>query len=291
MIKENKITIIILLIVFSIIGIVVYFINRNQLELDEKNKTTEYHELVLLSDESLFFSISENINNLCKMISNGFRDNVYDILDKDYTFENNISIDNVLSYFTDYQNTSFQASEIYVISNKNNYIFLVQGYLKNDVMDQVNYIKDTKNYVLYYNIDESSYAIYPIDKGKYEKLIVSNDFKFKTISHNDNNNFNITNYDESIIAAIYYNDIISNIYSNPSYIYDKIGTRTKNKYFNTLEEFIDYTSKNDLITSGMLEKYNKVSNTYNLVDSNNTLYTVNVIHGLNYSVEISFDKD
>lgn len=132
--KINFITILILLILLGIIAIVLFFLVKNNPNVENNS---EYGEIALLDDSSLFFTVSLNINKICDYVNNDQSEELYSILDENYLKNNSLTTSNVIEKFYEkYNGTSFSATEIYVVSNDKNYKFFVKGNLKVEIMDE-----------------------------------------------------------------------------------------------------------------------------------------------------------
>ena len=290
MFKENKTTIIILILLFLGIGFLVYYFGMRDLNNKNKIKETEYNELVYIKDESLFFSISNNINKICEYVDNNKALSLYNLLDDEYVRNNIIDGSNVLNYFSDYKNTTFRAIEISAISNRNKYIFIVQGQLLNNMYDAKAFIKDNKSFIVYYDIDTNVFKVNPISYDEYLDYLKRDRFDFKDIVENSDNRFNMSSYDNDTLAMIYFNFIKNNFNDNASYIYDNIDSDTKNIYFNTLEKFVDFVIENNYFNNNYLVKYYKSDNVYTLVDNKNYKYIFEIDHGLKFLLKIDLEE-
>ena len=288
--KENKITIIVLLIILAIIIAIFYLFNKQE---TERVQSTEYLEIEKLDDSSTFFSISENINKICEYVNNNKPTKLINIIDKDYLNKNSLTSSNIISHFQDeYQNTTFKSYDTYVISNKNLYKYYVHGYLYVNMFDEPSTITEEKYFILNYNINNLSYSIEPIDKEIYNKALETKEINFKEITSNNDNRFTQLNLSSYNLAVLYFNDFIQTIINNPEQAYDKLNATTIDNYFPEYNDFQEYINNNkEKIYNAKVEKYSKGGNSYRYIDNNGINYIINVIHGLNYSVQISLDEE
>lgn len=284
--RQDVKTIIILLIIFATIFAIVYLFTAEDRNI---KKTSEYVSFVALEDESLFLSVSEGINYFFEAINSNDNVKALNLLDDDYIRKNEISSENILNKFQNYNGTSFKASTIDVISRNNNYAFLIEGYVINNVFEESANIKEKSYFILNYDIVSSDYLIEQISQKKYNKY--KKDKKILPVENiNKGNNLILKSYNEESLSLYYFNDVISNIYDNPDYIYERLGETTKNNYFNTYDKFIDYIKKNSTFENVYLKKYNKINNLYKLIDNKNNEYNITVSHGLNYSINIKINE-
>lgn len=288
--KENKITIIVLIITLAIIVGIFYFFNQQE---TERVESTEYLEIEELNDSSMFFSVSENINKICEYVNNNEPTKLINILDKEYIEQNNLTTNNIINYFLeDYQNTTFKSHDTYVVSDKNLYKYYIHGYLYVNMFDEPSTITEEKYFVLNYDLNSLTYSIEPINKNTYNEALESSQFQFKEISTNDDNKFTQLNLSSYNLAVLYFNDFIQTTINEPEEAYKKLDTSTIDDYFPEYNNFYEYVKSNiETIYSTKVEKYSKSGNSYRYIDNNGINYVINVSHGLNYSVQISLDEE
>lgn len=268
--KRDVITLVVLAIIFVVIFIVMYINKENDEDIDVKN---EFNKLTLLTDESTFLSVSDSINKIC-----------------DYSNTNSqllsfIMKDNINS--ADYENMSFKAEQIYVISNLNLYKYYVKGNFYQELMDQeAKYIK-TEYFILNYDLNASAFNIEIInsdiyDNAKEEKYI------FEVIDNNNYNNFEYSTISKKTRAIMYFNDFITKIYSSSEEAYNLLSSETKNNYFNTYEEFLTFIQTHDNIT---LESYSIGENEIYIKDNYSIEYSFEINYVLNYNVTINITEE
>jgi len=233
--KRDIITLMILGIIFFFILVIILINNNN-----EKNKNkTEYSDLTLLTNESVFLSISNSINKISEYSNNN--------ISLSYIVKNDINK-------KDYQNTSYKAEEIYVVSNLNLYKYYVKGSFYKEVMDMVpEYIKD-EYFVLNYDMENRTYNIELINEKKYNNAS-NEEYKFESISKNEYNDFVYSNLNNKSRALMYFNDYLNKMYYNQEEAYSLLTNETKNNYFLTINEFKNYiNNKNFSMKEFSVEK-------------------------------------
>lgn len=256
--KKDIITIIVLLVIFGIIFLIALISKDNENEIKRK---TEYNELTLLTNEDIFLSVSNNISRSFEY--------------SDYIIKNN-----------KYENMTFTAERIYVISNLNLYKYYVEGNLyKLSENDPKNIGKEY--FVLNYDIKSKAYNVETISKDKYENAS-SEKHVFKVIDSNQYNEFEYTNLNDKNRASMYFNDFVENMYLNTEKAYKILSTETKEKYFNTLEDFEKFTTQN---TNIIMKEYGVNNNKIAVVDNNGIEYIFNITYVLEYNVTMNMTED
>ena len=287
--KSNIKILLVLLLFFSILGIFLYvFSGKKGNDVD----STEYNEIELVNNPSVFFSVALNINKFCEYLNENNNISAYNVLDVDFTTTNSINIDNILEkYGSEYENVTFSGKEIYVVSNKELYKYYVKGYLKKEQMDEYPKIQSEVYYILNYNIDKSVFSIEIIDKEIYLKSIKSKNFVFKEIDKNSNNVFENTTIIQSSLVSMYFYDFVRNLFSNPEYAYNSLSTDTKKNNFESYESFInEINNNNEYYSNIILSEYNVSNNNYYYKDNYGNIYTFIVSGVMNYSVTIDFSE-
>lgn len=285
--KTNFLILIVLFIIFGIIGLLIVLFSSN-----EKNdiNSTQYSYLSAVNDESIFFSVSSNINKLYEYIQLDDLSSAYNLLDKSYIETNNISYQNLLEKLNlEYGSVSFSARQMYVISNKNQYKYLVKGYIKKDTMDVATEIINTSYCILNYDVENGGFSIELITESKYLELIKNRKINFDDFFVNINNQFEYVNISESSLASLYFNDFMNDLFANPTYAYECLSTETKENYFNTYDEFLTEINNNlEYYSSIRYTGYNISNNEYKYIDNYNNEYVFTVNNVMNYTVDIKF---
>lgn len=286
MYKINVKSILILLAFFIVIGVIVFYFSFK--EAEEKRSNTE---LEVLDDVSMFFSVSSNINNFLTYVTDGNLTATMNILDKNYIDNNyNTIVNYVTNEKSQYKNSSFSPVLMYQVGYKQNFKYLVKGYLKNDVYEEPSTIKSEIYLVLNLDIEKNIFSIEIIDKNKFEESITTEKFEYSNISSNNNNKFSYTSMNEEKLAVLYYNDFYDNVFSNTKFAYDKVTIDTKNKYFPTYEEFVDKMITNNNFENISVKGYNVSDGVYTIMDKRGDKFIFTAKGIMDYSVTIEFNE-
>ena len=263
--KRDIVTLVILGIIFAFIFVIILLIGNN--EEDIKNKS-EYNELTLVSSESIFLSVSNNINKICEYSNDNISLN---FIMKDEINKN------------EYKNILFQAEQMYVVSNLNLYKYYVKGQFYKNVEDTIpEYIKDGY-FILNYDIETTSYNIEKITKERYENA-KSEEYIFEKINSNDYNRFKYSNLNNKSRALLYFNDFLNKIYSAPEKAYNLLTSETRNSNFNTYNQFKEFISNYNNIT---MKEYSVNGNKIGIKDNYDNEYIFKITYVLEYSVAIN----
>jgi len=264
--KRDIITIAILVLIFEIIFVIALI---NKKDKDEINETSEFEKITLLTDEETFLSISNMINKISIYSSNNTQA-------LSFVMKNDINIE-------DYQNTSYKAEQIYVISKVNLYKYYVKGKLYEDIMDEDPKFLKEEYFILNYDMDNSSFNIEIIDDNRYENAS-SEDYIFETINKNDYNRFEYSSLSQKSRAIMYFNDFLNIMYSNPEEAYNLLSTGTKQTYFNNYDDFKNFILNHDNIS---LVEYSVNDNQIGIKDNYNIEYIFDITYILKYNVTIN----
>lgn len=261
--KRDKKALVVLGVIFSII-ILIVLINRNAGE--EERKKTEFRDLTLVTDENTFFSVINNLNKLSN----------YSISDA-----------NLLKYITsddidykEYEFTFLEVEEMYVISKLNLYKYYVKGNLYKDSFEEQPTLVGEKYYVLNYDITTSCFNIEIINKKKYENAKTTKQ-KFNDIEKNEYNKFEYTTLNNKSRALLYFNDFIK---KDSKSMYELLSIATKEKYFNTYEEFENYLKKYSNIST---KEFSTNNNKIAIKDNYGNEYIFDIDGILKYTVSIT----
>ena len=263
--KRDVITLLILGSIFVFIFVIVLIIENNS---KDKNIKSEYEELTLLTDEQIFISVSNNINNISVYSNN--EANVLNLIVKD-------DINNAK-----YKNTTFQAKEIYVISDLELYKYYVKGSFYTDFYNQNSEFIRDEYFILNYDMNSSSYNIETISKERYSEIKNEKPI-FEKIERNNYNEFKYTTLSAKSRANIYFYDFYKKMINNPEEAYNLLTTETKNEYFQTLDKFKNFISKND---SFSMKQFSVDKDRIGIKDNNNNEYVFEISYILRYNVTI-----
>lgn len=285
--KTNFLILIVLFVIFSIIGVLILLLSSN-----EKNSvnSTQYSFLTTVNDESIFFSVSSNINKLYEYIQIGDLSSAYELLDKKNAEIKDINQQNLIGKLNlEYDSVSFSARKMYVISNKNQYKYLVKGYIKKDTMDVATEIISISYCILNYDVENGGFSIELITESEYLELIKDKTINFDDFSVNINNQFEYVNISESVLASLYFNEFINDLFANPTYAYESLSTETKDNYFDTYDKFLTEINNNlEYYSNITYTGYNISNNEYRYIDNYNNEYIFLVNNVMNYIVDINF---
>lgn len=264
--KRDIVTLSILAGIFVFILLIV-LLNWNK-EEDIKNKT-EFNELVILNDESVFLSVSNSINKICEYSNNNTS---LDFILKNEEYNKN-----------KYKNTSFKANEIYVVSKLELYKYYVKGSFYKEVMDQPpTYIEDGY-FILNYDMENTSYNIEIINEEKYNNA-KDEKYIFEKVNSNNYNRFEYSNLSNKSRALLYFNDFLNKLNYNIEEAYNLLSSDTKNNRFTTIDEFRNFISENKNIT---MKEYSINNNEIGIKDNYNNEYIFRITYAFKYIVTIN----
>lgn len=263
--KRDTITLIILAVIFLFVFAVIILLNNNT---DKTALKTEYNEITLVKDEPVFLSVSDAINKICEYATEN--------ISLSFIMKNDVEK-------TEYKNMTFKADEIYVVSKLNLYKYYIKGSFYADIMDQPpKYIKDGY-FILNYDIDNSAYNIEQIKKEKYENA--SNDeYVFEKINFNEYNRFEYKNLTPKSRALMYFYNYLNKMYYETENAYYILNDETKDKYFNTYEEFKKFVSS---YKTSSIKEYSIEGNKIGIIDSEYNEFILEISYVLKYNVTIN----
>ncbi len=275
--KDDKKTLIVVLVVCIICGLIIFFTSR-------KSNTDK---LVYVNDYSTFFSITREVNNyISYMVTNN--DNVKSLLDDRYLDSNTIIDSKNYSVLSEVSTNNIE----YVKIGKN-YLYLVNGKIIENDFDSTNIIDDNFKIVVLNDVSNNTYSLYPVNSDNYKKVI--NSIKKINIDSNPNNKMieseNITDVQ---ICKLYFSDYVSKLFNNTKDAYEMLNDSMK-KRFNTYEEFNKYVDDNiSKITSSSklcnMDEY-KDNRVYTVIDNNDNSYSFSENGVMNYKVNFYFKSN
>lgn len=268
--RRDIITLAILAIIFGIIFLLMFITKGNE---EDVKGNTEFNELTLLTDESIFLSVVKNINKICEYSND-------DSQVLDFIMKNDID-------FNNYKNTSFKAEQIYVVSKLNLYKYYIKGNLYEDIIDEKAKFLRQEYFILNYDMENSSFNIELIDENRYESAS-EEDYIFETINKNDYNMFEYSSLSQKSRAVMYFNDFINKMYSSPNEAYNLLSTSTKLKYFSTYEHFKNFILKHNNIS---LVEYSVNGSEIGIKDNYNIEYIFDIAYILKYNVTINMTEE
>lgn len=237
---------------------------------------------------NVFFSNVNYLNNYISKIASADNKAVYGLLNNKYIEENNITIDNVLEQVGDYSIlSSFDATEMYYVQVKDDFIYYIKGNIYEDTYDDRNLVEENFSIIIITDVNNLSYSIYPVDDKNNEKIINS----IKKINI-ENNKYNSIVESELInkeqICVIYLSDFIDNIYNNINSSYDSLSDTMK-KIYPTSNDYKNYINNNFNLISSAADKCKLEElddkRKYTVIDTNGNTYIFNEEYIMNYEVD------
>ena len=266
--KRDFVTLLVVILIFGIIALSVFIIKKYTSDVVEKS---EYDTLTLLTDETMFLSVSNSINKI-----------------NEYSTSNpallNYIVNDSIDYLK-YENTYFTAKEIYVISNLNLYKYYVMGEVYTNDVDGYDYIENGY-YILNFDMSSESFSIDIIDSDTYNK---ASDIEsiFSSIKSNNYNKFEYLTISPKSRATMYFNDYLRLIYNDSEKAYEYLSSETKDNYFNTYADFVNYIENYSNIT---LKEFSSNDDVVGVIDNYGNEYIFNISYVWKYNVSIIVNK-
>lgn len=205
----------------------------------EPNGNSSLHviskEIEKLTDENVFFSLQNTINNYYEMISNKETFKLLNILDSDFIKAENINSVNIYNILgSNLQSVSYVIKNIYYNPNSSITYYFINGYFTNvsilDDDDFSEYIPNL-NYLIVVDSD-NKYVIKPLDKNidikEYAKAysIIDKDI-------NSNETLVINNTSEKNKLSIYIGEFLNLMFYDSERAYNMLDNETKKLYSNS----------------------------------------------------------
>lgn len=277
--KDDKRTLIVVLVVCIICGIIIFFASRK----------SNIDRMAPVKDYSTFFSITSETEKYISYIAMDDYDNIKSLLDSSFIDSNNNGME-----FGNYSPlSSLSTDSIDYIGIKDNYLYLVKGKIVENGFDSSNVIEDNFMVIVLNDTSSKSFSIYPVNNDNYEKVI--NSIKKINIDRNSINEIISTgDFTDVQICKLYFSDYVSKLINNMKDAYEFLGDDMKEK-FKSYEEFNAYIKNNikKISTSSKLckmEEYDD-SRVYSVIDSNDNSYTFTEKGVMNYKVYFNFKLD
>lgn len=284
--SENKIKMIIISSILLICLIFIFIL----IKINEDNKYTTEETIVFnaVEDYNTYYFIQKNINNFLNYLSNSSKDNVYNLLNKNFIEENSLSLENSL-YDKELANTKttynirIESLKTYQL-DKNNNIILYD--LTGDIYDNgYDLYKNvgSRRFILLVDYYKKTFNVYPIIKTISNKDIV---MKLKTDIGIENNNYNdletVSVITENMMCMTYYYDLhnlILNDKEKAVKIIQNIDSIKK------LEKIIE--DNNFFVNISSCKTDGKIGEKiYHIIDINGNKYTFKENGIMNYTVSI-----
>lgn len=121
------------------------------------------NEFTLLTEEASFWGINEIINQFFNYLTQGDNSNLYEMLDREYIKENNISISNISEVLKkNYIDVNYNIKNIYYNAGSDVTYYFVDGYVLNYTVETTDLIDNVQFLII---VDESTscYELRPIE--------------------------------------------------------------------------------------------------------------------------------
>ena len=233
-----------------------------------------------------FFRVQLAINDFYNVLTLANQDKLYNILDSKYIEENNITINNVLTFFpNNYSSTSYLAREIYYNAGSSLTYYFVNGYFMNtDMLGENPLFIDNVNYLVI--SDGNRFVVRPINSEVNIKSYASSyKLEFKKIEKG--NTFRIYSALEENILASYISDFVNLVYFNPRLAYERLDEEMKDIY-PSYEAFLE--SANDIrarISTNIFSYAKKESDgevVYNIIDKDQNKIMITEYYPMDYKI-------
>lgn len=243
---------------------------------------------ILNINNSSYFTVDENGNEIKIMKDEEINQNIIDILSKKYVSQNNITTKNISQKIETFkEDLLFTPIEMKMIAEEKIENYLVHGILAN--MDN-KYIKDI--YVIVnLNKEDRIFSITPINEEHDNIGEIKFEYNDETITQNDNNSYmqQVLTYEE--IAKKYFQICKNLLIVKPEIIYDKLEKEYKEVKFKTYEEFEQYLQdrQNEIKTNRLVE-YNiddkSEITTMTLRDQYENMYMINEEYIMKFDLKL-----
>lgn len=265
-----------------------YCIDLYYTNLSELNKKDLYIDYYGYSEESFKQQISETLER------------VYCMLGKEYTEMFNITKDNILKHYSEYEDSKFYINNIYTSEiSKNVSSFIVYG-------KQINYENnEISDYGFLIKLDRTNltFEIYPYDyiKNKnYLNIEENKSINFgeqESIASNGYNSYIYQVADEETIAKDLFENYKNNLIYDIERAYELLDGEYRDKKFGNIDNFKNYIKNNrNKITKMYITNYKNQSyndyNQYMCLDNNKDYYIFDITSMTNYKVLLDvYTKD
>lgn len=299
--KNLKIAImVVIFIIITITSILIYIFSMNKKEYEEEvagdeNAVIEKNEnIMLLKDNSIFYTAKNIVQGYLNVNASKSKE-VYNLLDKDYIINNNITVENVFEHLPNLGNhILYYPQQVYIKEMQNGDILYSYGQTETFEEDQERNIiknKDLQDIFLIIKIDyeNATFSIEPIQKQEYEDIINEKVLKNPEINIQKNkyNTLTYTNISDDTVAANYIADFRQLCQEDVDKAYASLEESYKTKRFPSINVFKKYIQSIQLTNmyiisceKQILENKNvyickdKLKNTYIFTETSPMQYTV-----------------
>ena len=290
-IKKIIIILLVLLVILAIILTCIIFTNQGD-EISEDYEAPSASELLdeqiqLVDNYNNYYMIQNAIVSYYTYISEKNSEAVYEILDKVYIDENQITIDNILTQVDSLSVENFSSSIIDMYEK--------QGYANTSycVHGTINYTIDRQENLEFYLIVYSdtgnlAYSIEPITANDFEEIV-------NNTKNIENKDVELNSYNKLIYANINDESIISNMLrdfkdkamNNPEEAYNMLDEEYKQARFSDYSAFENYIENSEInyaLISQYTKKYGEDVTRYMCTDQNGNTYIFYVTDVMKYTV-------
>lgn len=241
----SAIVILLIIIVAIIITMVVLNKNKdkNQLENEQQRylNTIENPGQIIdglkpeeLKAESVYYTIDDCIKEFISRLEKNDSTAIYNLLNKQYVNNNNISINNAITKLSIKKYKDYESKKIYGITGKTYSTYYVSAKANNS---DVFFIVNTDN-------SSKSFDIQPSTKEEFEtkrNTVISSTNKYEnTIESNENNTINYNYYQEEDIVQKYFQNYLELALKNPEEAYELLDSKYKTAKFSNVKDFEKY---------------------------------------------------
>lgn len=291
--------IIIILIILLIISISIFLTLKNKSDNPYKGITEEEdipqdtfvetdENILKEKDGNVFFSVGDMIQLMFDYISEDNKEAIYNITNKEYIKNNNISLGNCILLYANTKNKiNYYGQEIYTKINSNNMIYYTYGYLLEEGKEllQDYYLK------VIVDINRNTFSVEPLLLEEYNEKKNGNIEQIEKIDIEKNvyNIYALKNLFSEELVKRYMNDYILKLNYKPDQAYDILEEHYKNENFSSEESFKQYieTNKNrfeDFTIQSYQSEIQKDSIQYTVLDQKNNSYKIIVYNALEYRI-------
>lgn len=248
-------------------------------------------KLEVINEYNDYFSIVSSVNKYLNYTSTNNKEAVYALLDKEYTSNNEITIDNVLDKISIYPtNTSIKTNIMTSVNIKNNYAYYLKGSIIQNDYNTTKEITSDFEIVVLKDLNNLTISLYPINNTNYKRVIDHiKKISIESNNYNKINNTSIVTKEE--ICSLYLSDYLNKIKNDIDSSYSLLSDNMKKQSdFNTLESYKNYINSNisKMSTSAdkcLMEKI-KDNRVYSVIDKNENKFVFNEESIMNYKVDI-----
>lgn len=282
--KDDIRTLIVVLLVCIICVILVLILNIKS-NTDKMKEVTEYNT---------FFSVVNHINNYITNISSMQNKKVYDLLDKEYKIQNNLTENNIFDIIETYEeNISVKVTKMEYVKVKKGYVYYVKANLIQNLLDNTKLMKENFKIIVITDFENNTVSIYPVDNNDYKKIV--NGVKKINIEKNANNKVEGTKLiTKEQICVLYLSDYIDKIVNDFDSAYNLLEENMKKIYptIDSYKEFIN-NNENKIILSADKCKIDEIDNkrVYTVIDDKKNMYRFIENSVMNYKVEIYIKEE